>query len=109
LRIPDVQSFRAADFDTDHCLVVVAAEVTDGLAVNKQRSQGFLMERFKFNKLNMAECNKEILCCGLKKVSSLGRLGAEVEINSAWKMIRENIKISAKEILGYFESKKHKP
>jgi hypothetical protein len=35
-------------------------------------------------------------------------LDAEVEINSAWKMIRENIKISAKESLGYHELKKHK-
>jgi restriction endonuclease S subunit len=31
-----------------------------------------------------------------------------VEINSAWEMIRGNIKISAKENLGYFELKKHK-
>jgi hypothetical protein len=30
-------------------------------------------------------------------------------MNSAWEMIRENIKISAKESLGYFELKKHKP
>jgi hypothetical protein len=36
-------------------------------------------------------------------------LNAEVEINSAWEMARENIKISAKESLGYFELKKHKP
>jgi hypothetical protein len=28
-------------------------------------------------------------------------LDAEVEINSAWEMIRENIKISAKESLGF--------
>jgi hypothetical protein len=34
---------------------------------------------------------------------------AEVEVNSAWKTIRENNKISAKESLGYFELKKHKP
>jgi hypothetical protein len=36
-------------------------------------------------------------------------LDAEVEINSAWETIRENIKISAKKkSLGYFELKKHK-
>jgi hypothetical protein len=35
-------------------------------------------------------------------------LGAEVEINSAWETIRENIRISAKESLGYYELKKHK-
>jgi hypothetical protein len=32
-----------------------------------------------------------------------------VEINSAWEMIRENIKMSAKESIGYCELKKHKP
>jgi uncharacterized protein YaaR (DUF327 family) len=32
-----------------------------------------------------------------------------VEIKSACETIRENIKISAKESLGYFELKKHKP
>jgi hypothetical protein len=31
----------------------------------------------------------------------------EVEINRAWETIRENINISAKEGLGYFELKKH--
>jgi hypothetical protein len=36
-------------------------------------------------------------------------LDAEVEINSACEMIGENIKISAKERLGYFELKKLKP
>jgi hypothetical protein len=30
-----------------------------------------------------------------------------VEINSAWEASRENIKISAKESLGYYELKKH--
>jgi hypothetical protein len=36
-------------------------------------------------------------------------LDTQVKINSAWETIRENIKISAKESLGYFEFKKHKP
>jgi hypothetical protein len=35
-------------------------------------------------------------------------LDAEVEINSAWEMIREDIKISAKESLSYYELKKYK-
>jgi hypothetical protein len=39
----------------------------------------------------------------------LESLDAEVEINSAWETIRENIDISAKESLGYYESRKHKP
>jgi hypothetical protein len=36
-------------------------------------------------------------------------LDAEVESNSAWETIRENIKISAKESLGYLELKKYEP
>jgi hypothetical protein len=41
--------------------------------------------------------------------AALEDLDAEVEINSAWEMIRENIKVSARESLGYSELKKHKP
>jgi hypothetical protein len=36
-------------------------------------------------------------------------LDAEVEINPIWETIRKNFKISAKESLGYYELKKHKP
>jgi hypothetical protein len=36
-------------------------------------------------------------------------LGAEVEINTIWETIRENIKISVKESLGYYELKQHMP
>jgi hypothetical protein len=36
-------------------------------------------------------------------------LDNELEINSAWEMIRENIKISAKESQGCYELRKHKP
>jgi hypothetical protein len=32
-----------------------------------------------------------------------------VEINNAWGMIRENIKISAEDNLGFYELKKYKP
>jgi hypothetical protein len=39
----------------------------------------------------------------------LWKIWTQVEINSAWETIREIIKISAKESLGYFELKKHKP
>jgi hypothetical protein len=40
--------------------------------------------------------------------AALAELNAEVEINSIWEKIRENIKISAKESLGYYKLKKHK-
>jgi hypothetical protein len=36
-------------------------------------------------------------------------LDAGAGINSIWETIRENIKISAKERLGYYKLKRHKP
>jgi hypothetical protein len=39
----------------------------------------------------------------------LENLDTEVDINRAWETIREHIKISAKEGLGYYELKKYKP
>jgi hypothetical protein len=39
----------------------------------------------------------------------LENLDAEVDINRVWEPSRENIKILAKESLGYYELKKHKP
>jgi hypothetical protein len=44
----------------------------------------------------------------LIRFAALEDLDTEVEINSAWEMIRGNFKIWAKESLGYFELKKHK-
>jgi hypothetical protein len=44
----DVRSFRAADCDSDHCLVV--AKVKERLAVNKQRSHRFHMDEFNLIK-----------------------------------------------------------
>jgi hypothetical protein len=35
--------------------------------------------------------------------------GHWVDVNKAWETITENIKISAKESLGYYEVKKNKP
>jgi hypothetical protein len=45
-----VRSFRAADSDVGNYLVV--AKVRERLAVNKQRSHRFQIERFNLRKLN---------------------------------------------------------
>jgi len=42
----DVQSFRGAYIDTDHCLMV--ANVRERLALSKQEVQKFDGERFNF-------------------------------------------------------------
>jgi phosphomevalonate kinase len=92
---------------SDHYLLV--AEDRERLAVNKQRSHIFHMERFNLDKLNEVE-GKEQYCVQVSnRIAHSEELDAEMEINSASKTIRENINILAKESLGNFELKKHKP
>jgi hypothetical protein len=42
------------------------------------------------------------------RFAALENLDTEGDVNKAWETIRENINISAKESLGYFEPKKNK-
>jgi hypothetical protein len=103
----DVQSFRTADCDNDHYLVV--AKVRERLVVNKQKSQRFHMETFNVKNLNEVEGEEQYHVEVSSRFAALEDLDSEVEIDSAWETIRENIKISAKESLGYYELRKHKP
>jgi hypothetical protein len=65
------------------------------------------MERFHFKKLNEVEGKEQYRVEVSNRFATLEDSDAEVEINSAWEMIRENIKATAKESLGYCELKKH--
>jgi hypothetical protein len=92
--ILDVRSFRAADYDTDHYLVV--AKFRDRLAVSKQTAHRVNMERFNLKKLNEVE-DQEQYCFEISnRFAALENLDTEVHVNKVWETIGENIKISAK-------------
>jgi hypothetical protein len=62
------------------------------------------MERFSLKKLKVVEDKEQYR---VEISNRFVTLETEVDINSAWETIRENIKISAKESLNYYELKKH--
>jgi hypothetical protein len=74
----------------------VVAKVRERPEVNKQRSHRFHMERFNLYKLNVVEGREQCCVEVSNRFAALEDLDAEVEMNSAWEIIRENIKISAK-------------
>jgi hypothetical protein len=84
--ILDVRSFRAADCDTDHYLMV--AKVTGRLAVNKQTTHRVHMERFNHKKLNEVEGNEQYHIKTSNRFTALENLDTEVDINRACKIIR---------------------
>jgi hypothetical protein len=92
----DVRSFRAADCDSDHYLMVV--KVNARLAVNKQGSHSLHTERFNLKKLNDVECKEQSCVEVSNRFAALEDLDTEVEINRAWETIRENIKIQPKRV-----------
>jgi hypothetical protein len=70
----------------------VVVKVRERLAVNKQRSHRFDMERFNLKKLNEVRCKEQFHVEVSNKFAALEDLDSEMEINSAWETIRENSK-----------------
>jgi hypothetical protein len=67
------------------------------------------MERFSLKKLNEIEGTEQCWVENSNRFTGWGSLGTEVDINRAWETLRENINISTKESIGYYELKKHNP
>jgi hypothetical protein len=67
------------------------------------------VERFNFRKLNELKFRKQYKIKITNWFPALENLSDEEDINRAWENTKENIKISAKDSLGLYEWKKHKP
>jgi hypothetical protein len=91
--ILDVRLFRAADYDTDHYLVV--AIFREILAVSKQTTQRFHVESFKLKKLNEVEGEEQYRVEISNRLAAFEKLDAEVDFNRAWETTKQNIKISS--------------
>jgi hypothetical protein len=74
----------------------VVANIRERLAVNKQGSHRFHMERFNHKKLNEIQGKDKYRVEVSNRFSALEGLDTEVEINTLWETIRKNIKMSAK-------------
>jgi hypothetical protein len=99
--ILDVRSFRAADYDTDHYQMV--SKFRESLAVSKETMHRVHTDRFSLKNLNEVE-RREQYCVEISnRFAASENLDTEVDVNNASEIISENIKISAKDSLGYNE------
>jgi hypothetical protein len=88
---------------------LVVAKVRERLAVSKRAAQKIDTERFNVKKLNEGDVKEQYQLTIRNKFAALENLEDSGDINGAWDNIRENIKTSAQESLGYCESKHRKP
>ena len=86
----------------------MVAKVRERLAVCKQAAQKFDRERFHLRKLDELEVRKQYQIEISNTFAALENLSDSEDINRAWEDIKQNIKISAKESLGLYESKQYK-
>jgi hypothetical protein len=84
-------------------------KMREKITVNKLGSHKFHMESFHLKKINEAEGKEKYRVEVSNRCAALEDLDAQVKINTVWETIRENINISVKESLGYYEVKQHKP
>ena len=87
----------------------MAANARKSLAVNKQTAQKFDVERFNLRKIRDLEFRTQYEMKFSNRFLVLENLNDSGDINLAWKNIQQNIQTSAKDSLGIYELKQHKP
>jgi hypothetical protein len=84
-------------------------KLRERLSVSKRARQNSDLERFDLRKLDDVEIKEKYQVEISNIFVALESLDESFDINSAWESIRENIKTSAKENLGYQKLKHNKP
>jgi len=102
-----VRSFREADCDADHYLVI--AKVRERLAVGKQAPQRFDRQRFNLRNLKEPEVREHYQIEITNRFAALENKNDDEDVNRPWENIKENIQTSAEESLGLHELKQNKP
>jgi hypothetical protein len=77
------------------------AKLKERISVNKRVRKNSNLERFDLKKLNDIEVKEKYQVEISNRFSALESLDESFDINNAWESIRENIKTSAKDNLGY--------
>jgi hypothetical protein len=97
--ILDVCSFKGADCDTDHYLLLT--KLRERISVSKRARQNFDLERFDLEKLDEVEVKGKYQVEISNRFATLESLDESFDIKNAWENIGENINTSAIDNLGY--------
>ena len=93
-----MRSFRGADCDTDHYVVIV--NVRERIAVSKQAAQRFDRQRFISRKLNEPEVMEQHQIEITNRFAALENVNDYEDVNRNWENINANIQTSAEQSLG---------
>jgi hypothetical protein len=85
------------------------AKLRERLSVSKRTRQNSDLERFDLKRLDDVEVKEKYQVEISNRFAALESLHESFDINNAWESIRENIKTSAKDNLGYHKLKHNKP
>jgi hypothetical protein len=85
------------------------AKLRERISVSKQARQKFDLENFDLKKLDDIEVKEKYQAEISNRFATLESLDESFDSNNAWESIKENIKISAKDNLGYHRLKHNKP
>jgi hypothetical protein len=84
------------------------AKSRERISLSKRARQKFDLERFDLKKLNVVEVKEKYQVEISNRFANLESLDEGFDINNAWEIIRENIKTSTKDNLGYHRLKHNK-